>query len=185
MIKLKLINLSNEKEKIKTMYRVVCLISSIIIAVIVIYGIVVARLQGVNVIGETLVNAQFPPVTIFPWFHAKLVTWLIISMLAFWFSFLELNKERISRLPKSIRQVFMLFAFILASIALYEVLFNFTLWGSLMAAGEILGELNPDQLINPFPNPEVPWNLVYATKSFFVMTIIFFYTFYFLKKIES
>jgi hypothetical protein len=69
--------------------------------------------------------------------------------------------------------------------ATYEVLFNFTLWGGLIASDSILGELNVDIIKNTFPNPETPWNIVFATKLFTVLTIISAYSFYYLQRIES
>ncbi len=182
-IDLKLINLSNEEEKIKTMYRIICLASFIIIITVTIYGIVTAAILDIDVIGETFVNVEFPPI-VFP-FYAKPITWFMASMIVFWFSLLELEKEMISKFSKFKRQLFKLIAFFVGAMTLYEVLFNFTLWGSLMAASEILGELNPDVLLNIYPNPEVSWNLVFATKMFLLITIISFYTYYFLRRIES
>lgn len=177
--KLRLINLSNEEEKIRTMYRIVCLISFAITIIISVYGIV----NATNIIGESFVNTEFPSMN-FP-FYAKPVTWFMASAIVFWFSLLELNKKLISRFSKFKRQLFMLIAFFIGAMTLYEVLFNFTLWGSLMAASEISGELNPDIINNIWPNPEKPWNLVFATKIFLTITIISFYTFYFLRRIES
>lgn len=144
-----------------------------------IYGIATAAILDINVIGETFVTVEFPPMT--PPFYAKPITWFMASAIIFWFSLLGLNKEMISRFSKFKRQLFMLIAFFIGAMALYEVLYNFTLWGSLMAVSGILGELNPDILKSIWPNPEVPWNLVFATKIFLLMTIISFYTFYFLK----
>ncbi|MGQ9470016.1 MAG: hypothetical protein ACUVTD_09425 [Nitrososphaerales archaeon] len=179
----RLINLSDEEEKFRTVYKIICLISSLIMITILAYGLVTAATRGINVVGETLVNTEFPPMN-FP-FYAKPVTWLVASVIVFWFSFLELNKKTISKIPKFARQLSMLIAFFIGAMALYEVFFNFTLWGSLMATSEILGELNPDLLVNPFPNPEKPWNLVYATKIFLLITIVAFYTFYFLTRMDS
>lgn len=63
--------------------------------------------------------------------------------------------------------------FIIFFITLYEVFFNFTLWSGLIASislnGEVLG--NIDQLVNKFPNPNQPWNLVFATKIFYALTL--------------
>lgn len=141
-------------------------------------------MYGIKVVGETFVNLEFPPPTISP-IYAKPITWFMASLIVFWFSFLELNREMILKFSKLSRQLFMLITFFIGAMALYEVLFNFTLWGSLMGASKILGELNPDILINPFPNPEIPWNLVFATKIYLSLTIISFYTFYFLSRLSK
>lgn len=141
-------------------------------------------MYGIKIVGETFVNLEFPPPTISP-IYAKPITWFMASLIVFWFSFLELNREMILKFSKLSRQLFMLITFFIGAMALYEVLFNFTLWGSLMGASKILGELNPDILINPFPNPEIPWNLVFATKIYLSLTIISFYTFYFLSRLSK
>lgn len=180
-----MIDLSNEEEKIRTAYRIIFIVSVIVMIATVTYGTAVAIIQGVDVVGETFVTVEFPPPEVIPFFYAKPVTWLAASIIAFWFSFFELKKERILRLPKFVRQICMFIAFFIAAIAFYEVLFNFTIWGALMAKEAIVGELNPDLLKNPFPDPEMPWNLVFATKLFFVVTVVAFYTFYFLQRIES
>jgi len=166
------------------MYKIVCLISFAIIIIVTIYGIITALMYGIKVVGETFVNLEFPPPTISP-IYAKPITWFMASLIVFWFSFLELNRETILKFSKLSRQLFMLITFFIGAMALYEVLFNFTLWGSLMGASKILGELNPDILINPFPNPEIPWNLVFATKIYLSLTIISFYTFYFLSRLSK
>jgi|Deesub1362B_J571_1020462.scaffolds.fasta_scaffold00003_461 hypothetical protein len=58
-------------------------------------------------------------------------------------------------------------------LSLYEVLFNFMLWGSLISSLAENGNItaNIDLLSNYFPNPDRPWNLVFATK---VFTLLFF-----------
>jgi hypothetical protein len=166
------------------MYKIVCLVSFAIIIIVTIYGIITALMYGIKIVGETFVNLEFPPPTISP-IYAKPITWFMASLIVFWFSFLELNREMILKFSKLSRQLFMLITFFIGAMALYEVLFNFTLWGSLMGASKILGELNPDILINPFPNPEIPWNLVFATKIYLSLTIISFYTFYFLSRLSK
>ena len=186
-INLKLIDLSTEEEKTRTVYKIICIVSAVVMIITATYGIVAGIIQGVDVVGETFVTVEFPPPEVFVFFYAKPVTWLAASIIAFWFSFFELQKNRILMIPKFIRQTGMFIAFFIAAMAFYEVLFNFTIWGALMAK-EALGELaswNPDILQNPFPNPEVPWNLVFATKLFVVITIVAIYTFYFFQRIES
>jgi len=58
-------------------------------------------------------------------------------------------------------------------ISVYEIFFNFMLWGSLISSisygGEVIG--NIDLLANRFPNPSQSWNLVFATKIFYFLAI--------------
>jgi len=180
-----LTDFSNEENKIKSAYKIICIVSAIIIITTIIYGTAVAIIQGVDVVGETFVTVEFPPPELVPIFYAKPVTWLSASIIAFWFSLFELQKKRILGLSKFIRQICIFIAFFIAVMAFYEVLFNFTIWGALMAKESIVGELDPDILLNKWPNPEIPWNLVFATKLFLVLTIVAIYTFYFLSKIDS
>jgi len=183
-MELKLIDFNNDEKKVRTVYKIICILSVIVMIATVTYGTVVAIIQGVDVVGETFVTVEFPPPELIPIFYAKPVTWLSVSIIAFWFSFFELEKKRILSLPKFIRQISIFIAFIIAAMSAYEVFFNFTIWGALMAKEAIVGELNPDVLKNIFPNPEVPWNLVFATKMFFVITVVALYTFYFLCWVE-
>ena len=169
----------------KTFYRIVVIICSSIIIVTLSYGIIAALTQGIEVVGLTLVTIEFPPMNIFPLFYSKPVTWFAAAFLVFWYCSLELNMEKIKSIPKPIRDFLKFLAFFIGSMAIYEVLFNFTFWSGQMAADAIRLQLNPDIIVNPFPNPESPWSIVFATKLFTILTIISFYSFYFLQKIEK
>jgi len=69
-------------------------------------------------------------------------------------------------------------------VGFYETLFNFILWSSLISSiaknGVVHG--NIDVLVNTFPNPNEPWNLVYATKIFSLILFIGIFTFIFAYK---
>ena len=67
----------------------------------------------------------------------------------------------------------------------YEVLYNFTVWGALMSAEAISGYINPDFLNIAYPNPNTPWNLVFATKIFLAIFTSSLYSFYFLATNQS
>ena len=182
---MKIIDLSTEQEKIRTFYRLICLVSASIIIITSIYGILATIIQGGNVVGEILVTLEVPPISVFPLFYSKPITWLSASILALFFSSLELGKDRVMKWHKFRRDILSFFAFFVAAMAAYEVLFNFTLWSGLIASESIIGELNVDLIRNPFPNPETPWNIVFATKLFTVLTIISAYPFYYLQRLES
>ena len=182
---MKIINLSNEEEKIRTFFKLISLISLVVIISTSIYGILGTLIQGGNVVGEVLVTLEVPPIEVFPLFYSKPITWLSAAILAFYFSSLELGKDMVMQWRKFHRDILKFFAFFVCAMATYEVLFNFTLWGGLIASDSILGELNVDIIKNTFPNPETPWNIVFATKLFTVLTIISAYSFYYLQRIES
>ncbi|MEM2211041.1 MAG: hypothetical protein QW372_06480 [Nitrososphaerales archaeon] len=170
---------------IRKVYKILAIISLVIMIGTSIYGIVASLIQGVEVVGETLVTIEFPYISAFPLFYAKPVTWMVASLITFTFTMLELNKKRIAKIRKPIRDFLRFFLFFVGAMALYEVMFNFTLWSGLISAAEIRGELNPDLIKNPFPNPKTPWNIVFATKFFTVLTVLAFYGFYFLQRLDT
>jgi len=178
----KIIDTSTQYERGRSIYRVIGLFSLIVVLTTTIYGITMSILQNVEIVGQTFVNVEFPPIHIFPVFYMKPISWLFIAIISLVYCTLELGKERIVALSLFWKQLARIVAFSVGSMALYEVLFNFALWSGLMASGAILGNLNPDVMINPFPNPEIPWSIVFATKMYLVLTITMFYGFHFLTK---
>ncbi len=182
---MKIIDLSTEEEKIRTFFRLISLVSFVIIISTLTYGILGTIIQGGNVVGEILVTLEVPPIEVFPLFYSKPITWLSAAILAIYFSSLELGKDRIMKWQKKRRDILKFFAFFIGAMAVYEVLFNFTLWSGLIASDAILGELDVDLIKNTFPNPETPWNIVFATKLFTVLAIISGYSFYYLERIQS
>ena len=182
---MKMIDLSTEEEKVRTFYKLISLISLLVISITSAYGILATIIQGGNVVGEILVTLEVPPISVFPLFYSKPITWLSAAILALYFSSLELGKDMVMQWRKVHRDILKFFAFFVCAMATYEVLFNLTLWGGLIASDSILGELNVDLIKNTFPNPETPWNIVFATKLFTVLVIISAYSFYYLQRIES
>ena len=182
---MKIIDLSTEEEKIRTFYKLISLISLLVISITSAYGILATIIQGGNVVGEILVTLEVPPISVFPLFYSKPITWLSASILALFFSSLELGKDKVIQWSKPRRDFLRFLAFFVAAMAAYEVLFNFTLWSGLIARDSIIGELNVDIIKNTFPNPNTPWNIVFATKLFTVLTIISAYAFVYLQRIES
>jgi len=181
---MKIIDLSTEEEKVRTFFRVVGLISLLVILSTTIYGVVEAIVQNVDVVGETFVNFEFPPISMFPLFYSKPITWLSASLIVLYYSLLELNTEKVSRWSKPRRDLLKFTAFFIGAMAVYEVFFNFTLWSGLIARDAIIGQLNVDLIKNTFPNPKTPWNIVFATKLFTVVAIISLYSIYYLQRIE-
>jgi len=141
--------------------------------------------NGVEVVGQTFVTVEFPPIHVFPIFYMKPITWLTFAIILFTYSTLELYRERITTVSDTKTNLALLVSFIVASLSAYELLFNFTLWGGLIASGSLLGNLNPDIIVNPFPNPQIPWNIVFATKMYFSLTVVGLYFFYFVSKVKQ
>jgi len=182
--RVKVVDLSTPAEKSRSILRVVGLFSLIVVLVTTIYGVTMSIILNIEIVGQTFVNVEFPPIHIFPIFYMKPVSWLSFAIVSLVYCTLELGKERVKTLSPFKKEAVRLAAFVIGFMALYEVFFNFTLWSGLIARDSILGRLNPDLIYNPFPNPDIPWSIVFATKMYLVTTIICFYAFYFLTRLD-
>jgi len=182
---LKVENKLLSSERPKRMLLVLWLFSLGVVIVTTVYGVTMSLIQGVEVVGQTFVDVEFPPIHIFPFFYMKPISWLFAGILCFAYCTLELKKETIRNLPTSVKSLTKIVVFMVGTLAFYEVLFNFTLWGGLIAANATLGHLDPDIMINPFPNPKIPWNIVFATKMYLATVIVTFYTFVFISRLDG
>ncbi len=168
----------------RVLYEIAVIFSVVVIVITTSYGIVMSIFNGVEVVGQTFVDAEFPPIDVFPIFYMKPVTWLSFAILLLTYSGIELFRDRVIKAPKVQRNFAKLLAFIAAALAAYEVLFNFTLWSGLIAADSIRGILNPDVIINQFPNTKIPWNINFASKMYFTLTVVATYFFIAVGRIE-
>ncbi len=77
-----------------------------------------------------------------------------------------------------------IFTGMLMFISGYEILFNFTLWSAMIASITTSGTVNGniDLLYNVFPNPDTPWNIVFATKIFYLMFLSSITSFYYVNR---
>jgi hypothetical protein len=184
-----LLDLSSPEARYRTIYKIVAIVSGSVLLGLTLFTILVSYFWGINVVGESLVNLpsrapfEFPQPEYFP-IYAKPVTWLYVSIIAFWFSFMELNRDRIAAYSPAVLTSGKLFFVIIASLSAYEVFYNFSIWSALMAYQAIRGALNPDLVVVAFPNPNTPWNLVFATKFFSAVFVISLYSLYFLLKLR-
>ncbi|MEW5841580.1 hypothetical protein [Nitrososphaera sp.] len=134
------------------------------------YSLAYSYTTGNDVIGESLVDSEFPPPNVSPLF-LKPVTWLMVLAVISWYSFVELVKERVQALGRTQRSVVLLLLLLAAVISLYEVLFNFMLWGVILVKqGASSSSFNPDSVVNTFPTDAYKINLVAATK--FYLTVL-------------
>jgi hypothetical protein len=166
------------------MLLVLWLLSLGVVIVTTVYGVAISLIQGIEVVGQTFVDVEFPPIHIFPFFYMKPISWLFAGILCLAYCTLELKKETIRNLSTSVKSFAKIVMFMVGTLATYEVLFNFTLWGGLIAANATLGHLNPDLMTNPFPNPNIPWNIVFATKMYLATVVVAFYSFIFISRLE-
>ena len=114
---------------------------------------------GRVVIGEVLVNTEFPFQGL-----AKLVTYLMIVSVVGWYCVTKLGGDKVRNIPDPIKAILQLIVISIAIISLYEFIYNFIVWNSLITADIIHGIFRLDDINLPYPNPKVPWNLVFATK---------------------
>jgi uncharacterized membrane protein (DUF4010 family) len=134
-------------------------------------------LTGRVVIGEVLVETEFP----FPGL-AKLVTYLMIASVMGWYCVVKLGGDAVSNIPKSLKAVLQLTVLAIAIVALYEFVYNFIVWNSLITADAIQGIIDFDDLNVSYPNPKTPWNLVFATKMSLAAFLISAHGFYTMSK---
>lgn len=174
-----------DEERIRLLYKVIAGASAVTITVVCLYALTTYLEFGSEAVGDVLVKFEFPPPDLFPLFYVKPVTWLSVSVVAFWFSLLQLLRPRAAKISPFRRTVLQFIAFLVVSVTIYEVLFNFSLWSALMASNDLRGSLNPDVLINPYPNPEIPWNLVFATKIYTAALVMSLYSLYYLYRLQS
>jgi hypothetical protein len=154
---------------------------SVMMASITFYAIYVSLgeyLQtGRIVIGEVLVDTEFP----FPGL-AKLVTYLMIVSVVGWYCVVKLGGDKVTSIPKWLKSVLQLFVLVIAIVALYEFVYNFIVWNSFITADALRGIVEFDDINVPYPNPETPWNLVFATKMSLAAFLISAHGFYTMSK---
>jgi len=157
--------------------------SLLVITAVFIYGIIEAVLNPGLAVGAVLVDVYWP----FPPYFAQPVPYFSVACVALFYSGLRLSAKMISRWPASLLSVLQLFGFIVAFSSAYEVLYNFMLWGasySVACATAIASHAacNPGNIISLYP---VPWNLVFATRTFSALFVISGYSVYFLRKLTG
>lgn len=132
--------------------------------------------DGTYVMGEVLVTTHVP----FDNF-AKLTTWLFFASIIGWYccsriGWKKTTSKQLGGARMSLLQLMLLGFTIICG---YEVLYNFTVLNAQIAAGMAGGELpDIDGLAVAYPDPDRPWNLIFATKVFLMGTVISGHAFY-------
>jgi hypothetical protein len=132
---------------------------------------------GRVVIGEVLVETEWPVNGL-----AKLVTYLMISSVVGWYCVVKIGGDAVTNIPKWLKSVLQLAVLVIAIVALYEFVYNFIVWNSLITADAIQGVLDFDNKNVEYPNPKTPWNLVFATKMSLAAFLISAHGFYTMSK---
>lgn len=134
---------------------------------------------GRVIIGEVLVETEFPFKGL-----AKLTTYLMIVSVVGWYCVVKLGGEKVKGIPKWLKAIIQLMVLVFAVVALYEFVYNFIVWNSLITADAMRGVMRFDDLSVEYPNPEIPWNLVFATKMTLAAFLISAHCFYTMSKPE-
>jgi hypothetical protein len=135
---------------------------------------------GTIIIGDVLVKTEFP-------FKGSpsLVTYLMITSIYSWFCVTRLAGEKVNAISGPARSLFQLFALAITIIALYEFVYNFVLWNSFFIDEVVRGEFQSESVSIAYPNPETPWNLMFATKMTLAAFLISAHAFYLITKTKK
>src|SRR5215475_14307530 len=141
------------------------------------YGIYADALQyalaTTVIIGQVIVSTDFPAHGV-----AKLVTYLMVFSVISWYSAMKLVGDKLAKIPNFIRLVLQIVILVACIISLYEFVYNFLIWSSLITVNLAHGHLDFDSISISYPNPNTPWNLVFATKMTLAGFIISAHAFY-------
>lgn len=155
-------------------------ICGFIMAFSLIFGVYITMVEwmenGKYVMGEAIHNTVFP----FENF-ARGSTWIFFSTIIGWYCVSRIGWKRTAgtKLIGTRMALLQLMLLGFAIITLYEVLYNFTVLNATIAAGVIEGQVpDIDRLSVAYPDPDRPWNLVFATKVFLAAFIISAHAFY-------
>lgn len=165
----------------RTVYLIVFYISAIMMTAITFYALYQSIIEfaatGKIVIGEILVRTEFP----FKGF-SKLVTYLMIVSVVSWYCVTKLGGDKVKEISPALRSIFQLIVLAIVVISLYEFVYNFVVWSSLITINALGGSINLDSLSIAYPNPQTPWNLVFATKMSLAAFLISSHGFYIISK---
>jgi hypothetical protein len=145
------------------------------------YALYVSAKEYLNthklVIGEVLSSTEFP-------FHGapKLVTYLMIASILSWFCIIRLGKDKLRNITTPTKSILQLVILAIMVIALYESIYNFSLWNSFITLNIIKGKYNLDNISVPYPHPNTPWNIIFAAKMTFAGFLISSHGFYIISK---
>jgi len=131
-----------------------------------------------SVYGEQFILDEWSP---FLFIQFKPITLLFIFGFLFYAFLVQHFKPRIALLSRDTRVFLLIISFLVTVASLYEIFFNFTLWGALMS---VTGVTNPDVLVNRFPNPRTAVSIVYASKLVMLIFAMSSYSMYFLHKLD-
>jgi glucan phosphoethanolaminetransferase (alkaline phosphatase superfamily) len=129
------------------------------------------------IIGDVLVETEFPfKGTI------KLVTYLMVFSLIAWFTAIKIFENSIRNLKVRIKTFLQIISIIAATITIYELIYNFIVWNSLITTNLFNNIFDPNSEEINYPVRETPWNLYFATQMLLASVIITFHSYYVMTK---
>jgi len=131
-----------------------------------------------SVYGEQFILDEYSPIL---FIQFKPMTLIFIFGFLFYAFLIQHLEVRIASLSRDIRVFLFAVSFLVVAGSLYELFFNFTLWGALMST---TGAVNPDILVNRFPNPRTAVSIVYASKLVALIFAVSAYSMYFLHRLD-
>jgi glucan phosphoethanolaminetransferase (alkaline phosphatase superfamily) len=133
--------------------------------------------KGKIIIGDVLVEMEFPfKGTI------KLVTYLMVFSLISWFTAIKIYENSIRNLKVRIKTFLQIISIIAATITIYELIYNFIVWNSLITTNLFNNIFDPNNEEINYPVRETPWNLYFATQMLLASVIITFHSSYVMTK---
>ena len=145
-----------------------------------VYGVYITTAEwlanGFYVMGEAIHNTTVP----FENF-ARVSTWIFFSAIIGWYCVSRIGWKRVAggKIGGTRLALLQLMLLGFAIITLYEVAYNFTVLNAQITAGIVNGSVpDIDRLYVAYPDPDRPWNLVFATKIFLMAFIISAHAFY-------
>ena len=130
---------------------------------------------GFYVMGEVLVQTKIP----FENF-ANLSTWLFFSCIIGWYCVSRIGWKKTVGLQSYRMSLLQLMLLGFTIICVYELFWSFTILGAEVTSQMVLTGTTPDidKLAIYYPDPDRPWNLIFATKIWLTGTIISAHAFY-------
>jgi hypothetical protein len=166
----------------KLIFQLIVLASTGVILSLASYSVVASVMGHIDIVGANLVDVQIPAQGALSF---KPISLLVLAGLALTFAGLELARPTMLKLSNTLYSYLKLLIFAGTALCAYEVFYNFAIWIAQLSTASLVGVLNPDIEINPFPNPQTPWNLVFATKLTTLILAVGLYAFYYIRTLEK
>ncbi len=161
----------------RKIWLVISIISGIIALNITLHYLM--KYPNFKIYGEQFIMDEWNPII---FIQFKPITLMYFFTFLWWGSLLQYLKPILSKMNKNLISFAILISFLVLFTSLYELFFNFSLWGALMTVSDVM---NPDILYNKFPNSDTPVSLVYATKLIILIFSISAYSIYFLHNLSE